>query len=371
MALSVASRVWQGLAARSLAPCGARLSSTVRIAKRIAESGFCSRREAERLILRGVVSVRGMAPEDVTPAALIEKDAEVRIGDKVIGERMVRRPRPLILPNRRPPPAADRRAPTAGHRADRPLLLHPSSSPRPEPCRPQFARNPAQPRIVVAYNKPAGEVVSQSDAMGRRTVFEALQEAGAPEGLKAVGRLDMNTEGILLLTTCGDLKRRLELPRTGVPRTYRVRVHGNITAEKMRALRTGTVVDGFKYAGMDVEVERNNGRKVSWLRMTCFEGKNRMIRKICQQLHLDVTRLVRHSFGPIKAAKNMHAGSFMAVKVEPLERMLETYEAKIAKRRRESQYRSKAVKSKPRARHQRQRGGAGNVDTSRGYARLR
>merc|ERR1711920_537906 len=116
--------------------------------------------------------------------------------------------------------------------------------------------------------------------------------------IKAIGRLDMTTEGLILLTNDGLFKRELELPCNQLHRVYRVRVHGNLTDKKLRALRSGVLYRGIKYKGMKVEIERERKEGVNiWLKMTCVEGKNRLIRNVCECLGLQVTRLIRIGFG--------------------------------------------------------------------------
>ncbi|CAM9707138.1 unnamed protein product, partial [Discosporangium mesarthrocarpum] len=120
------------------------------------------------------------------------------------------------------------------------------------------------------------------------------------------GRLDYNTEGLLLLTNDGELARRLEHPSTGLVRTYSVRVHGKVTEEKLLGMRRGFRVDGVQYRGMGVRVDVRKGRtgqSNTWLSVECTEGKNRQIRKICEHLYLKVNRLVRTRFGPFSLGR--------------------------------------------------------------------
>lgn len=178
-------------------------------------------------------------------------------------------------------------------------------------------------RVWIA-NKLPGELVSENDPHGRPSLLERLQRGGVGRSrssksqkvhLKAVGRLDMMTEGLVLITNDGGFARELELPKNKIHRTYRVRVHGLITPQKLNALRKGVNIDGMFYKGMKVNLEtvRDNrihgagnrqseqrvkgGNTNSWLRITCIEGKNRQIRKTLEHVGLKVTRLIRTSFG--------------------------------------------------------------------------
>jgi len=172
-------------------------------------------------------------------------------------------------------------------------------------------------RIWLA-NKLRGELVAEHDPMGRASLIERLSRGGVGKptrkqkatGMKAIhlkpiGRLDMMTEGLVLVTNDGAYAREMSLPSNQIQRTYRVRVHGNITHSKLKALRSGMEIKGVFYKGMKVNLELKNGRQGSskggntnsWLTITCIEGKNRMVRKTLDHLGLQVTRLIRTSFG--------------------------------------------------------------------------
>jgi len=210
-----------------------------RVAKRIARSGFCSRRDAERLIASGRVAVDGEVLS--SPAVTVTAANQVTID----GE---------------PLPQAER------------------------------AR-------LFRYHKPAGVLTAARDPAGRPTIYDRLPEE-LPR-LMPIGRLDMGSEGLLLLTNDGELKRRLELPATGWLRRYRVRVHGKVEEARLARLARGIRVDGFDYGPIEAEVDRVQGSNV-WLKVALREGKNREIRKIMEHFGWPVSRLIRLSFGPFQ-----------------------------------------------------------------------
>ena len=163
-----------------------------------------------------------------------------------------------------------------------------------------FEGNPVaalEPSRLFRFHKPAGFLTTARDPGGRPTIMDIL-----PPGLPRVvpvGRLDMNTEGLLLLTTDGALKRALELPTSGVPRRYRVRAYGEISQPAVESLIEGLTIDGMRYGPIDAEIERRTGRNL-WLTMTLTEGKNREIRRVLEFLGLQVSRLIRVAYGPIE-----------------------------------------------------------------------
>lgn len=227
-------------------------TGSMRIAKALARAGLCSRRDAERWIAQGRVSVNGEVltspARDVTPK------------DRVIVD-------------------------------GQPL-------PAPEP-----------PRLW-RYHKPKGLVTTHSDPQGRPTVFDKL-----PDHLPrvvSVGRLDFNTEGLLLLTNDGTLARHLELPATGWMRRYRVRAHGNVTQAALDKLKGGIEVAGVRYGPIEATVDKQQGANV-WLTLGLREGKNREVRKILESLNLAVNRLIRISFGPFQLL-DLQPGEVDAVK---------------------------------------------------------
>ena len=155
---------------------------------------------------------------------------------------------------------------------------------------------PEPPRLWL-YHKPSGLVTSAADEKGRPTVFGALPE-GMPR-VMSVGRLDLNSEGLLLLTNDGGLKRRLELPSTGWLRRYRARVNGAPSPETFEPLRRGLTVDGERFAPMEVAFDRQQGAN-AWVTIGLREGKNREIRRAMEAVGLKVNRLIRISFGPFR-----------------------------------------------------------------------
>jgi 23S rRNA pseudouridine2605 synthase len=209
----------------------------MRIAKAIAHAGLCSRRDAEGWIAAGRVSVNGKVL--TTPAHVVSPDEKIVV----------------------------------------------DGEPLPAPQVPRLWR----------YHKPRGVVTSHKDPQGRRTVFEALSP-NLPRVI-SVGRLDINTEGLLLLTTDGALARHLELPSTGWLRRYRVRAHGRVTEDALRGLRTGVTIDGVRYRPVETRIDREQGSNL-WLTFSLREGKNREVKRLAEHLGLVVNRLIRISFGP-------------------------------------------------------------------------
>ena len=210
-----------------------------RLAKFIARAGVCSRRQAEELISQQRVSVNGEVVN--TPAFNVDGGEDIRID----GEKL---------------PKAD------------------------------------NVRMWVYY-KPTGLVTTHKDEQGRQTVFDNLP-AGLPRVI-SVGRLDLNSEGLLLLTNSGELSRRLELPSNGWSRRYKVKVHGRLSQDKLAALEKGITVDGVVDGAIKAEADSKQGTN-AWLTVTLQEGKNREIREVMKFLGLDVARLIRVSYGPFQ-----------------------------------------------------------------------
>ena len=208
-----------------------------RIAKVIARSGFCSRRDAEKLIREGRVKVSGIKLD--TPAKLVSDEA-ITIDDKPLNKREKLR--------------------------------------------------------LFAYYKPVGLVTTHKDEKGRPTVFANLPKT-LPR-VVSIGRLDLNSEGLLLLTTDGELARKFELPANKLERIYRARVFGKVNIKELKRLEKGITLEGIHYAPIKIEIEKLGTN--SWLKLTLKEGKNREIRKILKYFGLEVSRLIRIQYGNYK-----------------------------------------------------------------------
>ena len=226
------------------------------IAKVMARAGLCSRREAERWIEEGRVEVNGK--KLTTPACVIKS------GDRVVVDG--------------------------------------NALPEKEPTR------------LWRYNKPTGLVTSHKDPQGRQTVFQSLP-AHLPRVI-SVGRLDYNSEGLLLLTNDGELARKLELPDTGWTRRYRIRVHGNADTKSLLSLGHGVTVDGVKYGPITANFDTRTGAN-AWMTVTLKEGKNREIRKVMEHIGLTVNRLIRTAYGPFQIG-NLEQGDAEEVRPKAL-----------------------------------------------------
>ena len=214
-------------------------SDKERIAKRMARAGVASRRGAEQMILDGRVTVNGKRID--SPALTVGEKDRVTLDGRPIAE-------------------------------------------------------PEAPRLW-RYHKPAGLVTSDRDEKGRATIFDRLPP-DLPRVMN-VGRLDLNSEGLLLLTNDGGLKRKLELPSTGWLRRYRVRVHGAPTEDMLRPLTEGITVEGERFKPMTVTIDRQQGRN-AWLTIGLREGRNRESRRAAEYVGLTVDRLIRVSYGPFQ-----------------------------------------------------------------------
>jgi len=228
-----------GKAGRPAAPESASPDAPERIAKRLARAGVASRREAERMIVEGRIRLNGRVLD--TPAVTVTGADRIEVDGRPIAE--------------------------------------------------------AEPMRLWRYYKPVGLVTSASDEKGRETVFDHLP--GDLPRVMPIGRLDLNSEGLLLLTNDGELKRRLELPSTGWLRKYRVRVHGNPEDAALDPLRRGIVVDGERFQPMTVTLDRQQGAN-AWLTIGLREGRNREIRRAMEAVGLTVNRLIRLSYGPFQ-----------------------------------------------------------------------
>ena len=239
-----------------------------RIAKAIARAGICSRRDAEAMILEGRVSVNGKRLS--SPALNVTESDDIRIDGK----------------------------------------------PLPQPERTRLFR----------YYKPRGLVTTAKDPEGRPTVFDSLPP-GLPRVI-SVGRLDLNSEGLLLLTNDGELARKLELPATGWVRRYRVRVNGDVDQKHLEQLNRGIEVEGVRYGAIQATLDRQQGDN-SWLTMSLTEGKNREIRKICGHFGWPVSRLIRVAYGPFQLGQ-LQRGDIEEVPAKVLREQLGQAKGKAA-----------------------------------------
>ena len=235
-------------------------SEPQRIAKLLARAGIASRREIERMIAEGRITLDGSVID--TPATLLTS----LNGISVDGQ------------------------PVAAAEATRLFLFH----------------------------KPSGCLTAERDPAGRPTIYDRLP-AGLPR-LMPIGRLDMTTEGLLLLTNDGELKRRLELPSSGIERTYRARAFGDVSQSQLESLIEGIEVDGIRYGRIDANLERRTGRN-QWIEMTLTEGKNREVRRVLEHLGLGVNRLMRVRYGPFDLADSQ-PGDLIEIKRGDLDRFL-------------------------------------------------
>ena len=170
------------------------------------------------------------------------------------------------------------------------------------------------PARIFRYHKPSGLLTTERDPKGRPTIYDRL-----PKDLPRVipvGRLDLNTEGLLLLTTDGELKRQLELPKTGVTRTYRARAYGQVSQKQLEDLIEGVEIEGVRYGSIDANLERRTGANV-WVEMKLTEGKNREVRRVLEYLGLKVSRLIRTAYGPFLLG-DMPAGAVDEVRQHDL-----------------------------------------------------
>ncbi len=168
------------------------------------------------------------------------------------------------------------------------------------------------------FHKPAGCLTAERDFSGRKTIYDFLPK-DLPR-LMPVGRLDMTTEGLLLLTNDGGLKRTLELPSSGIERTYRARAFGAVTQDQLESLIEGVEIEGMRYGRIDANLERSTGHN-KWIEMTLTEGKNREVRRVLEYLGLKVNRLIRTRYGPFDLADSA-PGALVEIKRGDLDRFL-------------------------------------------------
>jgi 23S rRNA pseudouridine2605 synthase len=244
-----------------------------RIAKRLARAGIASRRDAERLIAEGRVAVDGKVLK--SPALNVTAESRITVDGKPIAA-----------------PAATR---------------------------------------LWRYHKPAGLVTTHRDPQDRPTVFQALP-ADMPRVI-SVGRLDLNSEGLLLLTNDGALARKLELPNTGWKRRYRARVFGTVRDADLKRLAQGVTIDGVHYAPAEAELDEAHGPmgRNSWVTVSLTEGKNREVRRLLEHIGLSVNRLIRLSFGPFQLGR-LPAGEIEEVPARVLRDQLGAAVPKPARR---------------------------------------
>ena len=178
------------------------------------------------------------------------------------------------------------------------------------------------PARLFRYHKSVGLITAARDPKGRPTIYDRLP-GGLPR-LMPVGRLDINTEGLLLLTTDGELKRQLELPSTGVERSYRARTFGPISQDRLEELIQGIEIEGIRYGAIDANLERRTGRN-QWIEMRLTEGKNREVRRVLEHLGLQVSRLIRTAYGPF-ALGDLPAGAVDEVRQHDLVAFRKTLE---------------------------------------------
>lgn len=222
---------------KSARPHAPREDGPQRIAKLLARAGLASRREVERMIAEGRIAIDGKKVE--TPATLLTTLKGVTVDGKAV--------------------------------------------------------RAAQSTRLFRFYKTQRTITAAYDPKGRPTIYDKLPQ-GLPR-LMPVGRLDFLTEGLLLLTNDGELKRQLELPRTGVVRTYRARAFGDISQEQLEGLAEGVTIEGMHYGSINANLERRTGRNC-WIEMSLTEGKNREVRRVLEHLGLQVSRLIRTAYGP-------------------------------------------------------------------------
>lgn len=242
-----------------------------RIAKLMARAGIASRRQSEAMIAEGRVKLNGATV--TTPATLLKSLAGVTVDDQPVAP-------------------------------------------------------PEQTRMFL-FHKPAGCLTAERDPAGRKTIYDVL-----PKDLPRVmpiGRLDLNTEGLLLLTNDGEFKRMMELPATGVERTYRARAFGDVSQDQLEGLIQGITIDGIHYGRIDANLERRTGRN-QWVEMKLTEGKNREVRRVLEHLGLKVSRLIRTSYGPFRLG-DLEKGEVGEVAERDLARFIRTLESKPGRKR--------------------------------------
>jgi len=233
-----------------------------RIAKLLARAGIASRREIERMIAEGRIALNG--EKLTTPATLVETVEGITVDGRPV--------------------------------------------------------RPAKATRLFRFYKPPATLTAAHDPKGRATIYDRL-----PQGMSRVmpvGRLDFMTEGLLLLTNDGGLKRELELPRTGVVRTYRARAFGDVTQNQLEDLADGVEIEGIRYGSINANLERRTGRNC-WIEMSLTEGKNREVRRVLEFLGMQVSRLIRTAYGPF-TLEGLEPGAIDEIDSEHLEQFRKT-----------------------------------------------
>jgi 23S rRNA pseudouridine2605 synthase len=239
-------------------PAKAQLSEggPQRIAKLLARAGIASRREIERMIAEGRIALNG--EKITTPATLLQDVTGLTVDGRPV--------------------------------------------------------RPAKAARLYRFYKPQATLTAAHDPKNRPTIYDRLPK-GLPR-LVPVGRLDFMTEGLLLLTNDGELKRQLELPKTGVVRSYRARAFGNVTQAELERLAEGITIEGVHYGSIDANLERRTGRNC-WIELSLTEGKNREVRRVLAHLGLQVSRLIRTAYGPFTLA-GLEAGAVDEIDADDL-----------------------------------------------------
>jgi len=244
------------------APSAPREDGQQRIAKLLARAGVASRREIERMIAEGRIALNG--EKLTTPATLLDNLSGVTVDGKAVQAAAATR--------------------------------------------------------LFRFYKPQRTLTAANDPKNRATIYDRLPQ-GLPR-VMPVGRLDYMTEGLLLLTNDGELKRQLELPRTGVTRTYRARAFGIVTQAQLELLAEGITIDGIRYGSINANLERRTGRNC-WIEMSLTEGKNREVRNVLEHLDLQVSRLIRTAYGPFTVA-DLDAGAVDEIDTSELDEFRRT-----------------------------------------------
>ncbi|MDR2794899.1 MAG: rRNA pseudouridine synthase [Holosporaceae bacterium] len=239
----------------------------MRLAKKIAESGVASRREAEKLIETGRVSVNGNIV--ATPVFFVDESHEIRVDGQLI-------------------------------------------------------QNKSAKIIIWKFYKPRGVITSQKDPQNRKNVLDFFPEKTGR--IIYVGRLDYNSEGLLLFTNDGNVARKMELPSTGLKRTYHARILGRLTDDSLKKLKNGITINGIKYGPVEIIRDPNDSAQSAnrWITVTISEGKNREIRKIMEHFGCVVNRLIRIAYGPF-CLNSMLPGQIVQIPDQEIKKNLKFY----------------------------------------------